>query len=637
MARVPGTPNEKLALLSTIDQTTLPHLVGDILYFVYNHRDIKVVDGPGDGKRDVHSVKPDGTRHITQCKYHENVQTTVSSSETDELILALMKFACKTGLFVTTGRISPQAKREYLDNYPGFELNFFDGTSLVDIVLASPVLSTVWFDGESLTQVAKNLVIPFVLRTVQEDRPIVKNSFQCFSTKNVLFKFDSDVSEPSDFEPYRPPLERTRAEHAKSFIGCHAVTCSNQVSTHDIPDYIDLIAQNVAQSIDESYLPIIIRFGIPSLIKYQNHASKDNYDCDDKVKVYRAKPISFVIDKSRTIVEEQKWVVIQNTSDWIFPNNLSVAEADWAGWLNCKHNTIFMQQLHGPIYLESYFTFEQRKLRQQWLEKSLFAVGSREYCETLISNFSEQYKPDWYCLYGLDGYLLGWFHPIVEILDEGYLTFQYNPSTDTNDLLLPEDLPINEFEKVIQKVRTEISDSSLTEIDFQKANLISAVAGKDLLPNCKEFEFRTAELYHCYEEVPSPVYLNKRLFLFVRMWQVPASPSEARESLSIKTVSLPIEVDVHWDAIRGSKTKETFILCSLIFTCPPNLSADEYFYSIELKRDEYLGILAQHISSLWSEAILATVHFWRTEIGFQIDDNTFEGNPWVKFLNEKEQ
>jgi hypothetical protein len=119
LSRIPGTPRQKLALLAKIDQHTLPHLAGDILYFLHNHQNIRVVDGPGDGKRDVHSKKPDSSYHITQCKYHQDTNVTVSSNETDELVLALMKFDCKSGLFITTGRISPQAKREYLDNYPG--------------------------------------------------------------------------------------------------------------------------------------------------------------------------------------------------------------------------------------------------------------------------------------------------------------------------------------------------------------------------------------------------------------------------------------------------------------------------------------------------------------------------------------
>lgn len=138
MTRIAGDPAEKLRLATTIDHNTLPHLVADILYFLYGHKEVCVVDGPGDGKRDVHSVQPNGVRHITQCKYHKSPNHAVGSDETDELVLALMKFGCKAGLFVTTGKISPQAKREYLDNYRDFQLSYIDGLGLIDAVLSSP-------------------------------------------------------------------------------------------------------------------------------------------------------------------------------------------------------------------------------------------------------------------------------------------------------------------------------------------------------------------------------------------------------------------------------------------------------------------------------------------------------------------
>jgi hypothetical protein len=112
MRRTPGTPAEKLVLLRGIDETSLPHLVADILYFCRSHRRVTVVDGPGDGRRDVSSTTPDGTAHLAQCKFHGDVTTAVGARETDELPVALLKFGCKSGLFVTTARLSPQSKRE---------------------------------------------------------------------------------------------------------------------------------------------------------------------------------------------------------------------------------------------------------------------------------------------------------------------------------------------------------------------------------------------------------------------------------------------------------------------------------------------------------------------------------------------
>lgn len=83
MSRIPGSPQDKLALLQNLDQEKFPHLVGDILFYVHNHRDVKIVDGPGDGRRDLFSKTSDGSVHLTQCKFHKNSEVSVSSRETD--------------------------------------------------------------------------------------------------------------------------------------------------------------------------------------------------------------------------------------------------------------------------------------------------------------------------------------------------------------------------------------------------------------------------------------------------------------------------------------------------------------------------------------------------------------------------
>jgi hypothetical protein len=47
MRRTPGTPGERLALLCGVVETSLPHVVADVLYLCRNHRNVLMVDGPG--------------------------------------------------------------------------------------------------------------------------------------------------------------------------------------------------------------------------------------------------------------------------------------------------------------------------------------------------------------------------------------------------------------------------------------------------------------------------------------------------------------------------------------------------------------------------------------------------------------
>lgn len=142
MPRLPGNSAEKLSLIRALDARRFPELVADVLEFGKGHTEARVTDGPGDGKRDVVSFTPKGHLCFTQCKYHKGSRS-VGSEETDQIIVALNKMGAKHGVFATTGRISPQAKREYLDNFPDYQLEWYEGQDLVDAVLGNPLLSAI--------------------------------------------------------------------------------------------------------------------------------------------------------------------------------------------------------------------------------------------------------------------------------------------------------------------------------------------------------------------------------------------------------------------------------------------------------------------------------------------------------------
>src|SRR5690242_4004276 len=111
---------------ANLDPKRLVRLTADILW-VMGHSGIRIADGPGDGGRDVHAVARDGIPVLAQCKFHRNSVKSCSSTEVSELPMALVKLGYKRGIFVTNAGLSPQAVREYLDNYPDLELRFIDG------------------------------------------------------------------------------------------------------------------------------------------------------------------------------------------------------------------------------------------------------------------------------------------------------------------------------------------------------------------------------------------------------------------------------------------------------------------------------------------------------------------------------
>ena len=166
---MPGKPKDKLKYLESIDQYDFPYLIADILSSYYNHHNVRVVDGTGDGKRDIFSVNSKGEKIITQCKYHYDMSKTSGTRQTDEIVIALNKYKSNIGFFCTSGKLTPQSKREYLDNYPDFELNWLEGHEIVDIVLEDTILRKVWFENEKIHLTNSNVSIPFIFRKLPED------------------------------------------------------------------------------------------------------------------------------------------------------------------------------------------------------------------------------------------------------------------------------------------------------------------------------------------------------------------------------------------------------------------------------------------------------------------------------------
>lgn len=165
-SRTPGKDHEKRKLLASLRPVDFPALVADILYFSKGHRHVKVMDGPGDGCRDVQSVDKDEVEVITQCKCFQDPDKTLGSPDASELIVALTKFNKKRGTLATTGRFSPQLKREFTDSFPHLHLDWMDGADVVDEVFSNPLLFRTWVTGDTMGRETIYIKIPFIVRSV---------------------------------------------------------------------------------------------------------------------------------------------------------------------------------------------------------------------------------------------------------------------------------------------------------------------------------------------------------------------------------------------------------------------------------------------------------------------------------------
>ncbi|MFY0533365.1 restriction endonuclease [Nannocystis pusilla] len=243
-----------------MDEKSFVHLAADILAICYKHTQIQIMDGPGDGKRDIASRTPKGHPHVAQCKFHAQPSKTVSSRDTDELPVALLKFGCKSGDFFTTGRASAQAKREYINSYPGYDLRLHDIDVLIDLVLNAPVLRMIWLEGKSEEKCKLSGELPIIARSIVSDETIDYLRLEDFVHPQFVAEFTFGRTHQGRFHPYRPPSSNPRLEFCNGKVNCTIASISAEF-LHEMlePEVYSLLVQHVAGKIETR--PVTVRVG----------------------------------------------------------------------------------------------------------------------------------------------------------------------------------------------------------------------------------------------------------------------------------------------------------------------------------------------------------------------------------------
>lgn len=629
MTRLPGSPTEKLEFLKGLNEHTLPYLIGDILYFLHDHAQVRVVDGPGDGKRDIHSVLNSGEKHIAQCKYHQNYRSTVSSREADELVIALTKFGTKKGLFATTARISPQAKREYIDNFPGFEMKFMDGINIVDAILSSPILCAVWIEGKSILLAKNSLILPFIIREIERDIPVQDLIIppQILDNLNISFKHHHVSKEI--FQPYRKPQKITYSECGASLIYCYEAVISSAFTINEVTEKLEVASQLIGHTINRLLnQTTVLRFGVPSLTKVVER--KDDKE-KDRILLSFIYPKSYVISQLGNLVSEKDWILVNTKrNEWHFPENLSMAGASWAGWYSNQFDCMLMLQVSYPISDElSYYYQIEQDLKIRNLESSLYLTGTADICNNFLQSLEPGQQPSIKVPYGIGGKMLAWIHPKVL---SGLGEIQHG---DGKGEYIVDD-EILTFQSTIEIVYKLAENHDINKVSFTQARHIAAIEGHELLPEVKYRSMESADLFHYFSNLASPANLEERKATFVWMWNVASSPSEASQILSNKTISFPFEVSLFWDVKRGFSTKKTFLMTSLTFSISVHISTDEFLKENKGVIGQGLEILRSCIQSLWKDAKCSTQFFWSAEVGFTFEEGGLRDHPFLmNFPDEK--
>lgn len=155
--------------------------IADVLKHVEGHTDVEITNGPGDEKQDILSVRPDGTRQLTQCKHTVDYTKNTAGEELDVMLAACLRKNCRHGLWVTNADLTAPAKRyvtdrEYVRGWSGPkellpEIDYWNGTRIWERVRKSTAILNKWFSGMGQTSGLRSFAFDVVLHEMPSGKP----------------------------------------------------------------------------------------------------------------------------------------------------------------------------------------------------------------------------------------------------------------------------------------------------------------------------------------------------------------------------------------------------------------------------------------------------------------------------------
>lgn len=577
-SRMPGSDDEKRKLLVSLTAADFPSLVGDILYFSKGHRHVRIMDGPGDGCRDIQSVDKDGISVLTQCKFVGDPAKGIGSSDANEIIVALTKFGGKKGILASTGRFSPQLKREFTDNFPSLNLDWIEGTDIVDEVFSNPILFRVWVAGLGIGRETIFVKIPFVVRRGLNDTPL---ELADEDLGDGLFIQGASSVDIAALEPFRPPEEVGWTESFARSVWGPSLLCQAPPDLHSLEG---LHVQTLKKKFASATEVATVRFGLPYLVPTKNPDFEKGFPIPGFV------ARSYVVRPENSATPEQEYLLL-NSPGWIWPEYLSVAEGDWGNWQTSNNQRWCHIEVFNPAFPKSNQShicrmIGESKRRELHDAKAIFITATIDVCENLASKCLVE--PNIRCPNGPGGELLGW-------------TFSKREQRESDRRSVLEALQI---------------ENSHTLLDLEEAIHVSSRSADPIVPEPGGEKYYPAQLVWDYDNSPSPQYLKGRSCNFIEFWWVPVDVETASAVLDSMRFDLPSEWHIWIDCKRGPKTKQTFPMFSVGVPCPLELSTSELVEEVSPSVNEVFEQIALRLREVWPNARCATSEFWEKEIRF---------------------
>jgi hypothetical protein len=349
---------------------------------------------------------------------------------------------------------------------------------------------------------------------------------------------------------------------------------------------------------------LFLRYGTAFIAQYD-----DNY-LHNKIRIETDSPNTYILENN-SVITEYEWLLPPDSPHWIFPKRFGSLEASWVGWYNptldaCLNIEILTEYEVQPNSFEELMY----NMKMGWINSSVFILISNNQLETVLKSIKKAAfdKPNWTTNYGLNGSLLGWLNPM---LFEDSFGISMNGSLSDENLIVKQD----SFLKVKEDLQQFISNNGYQQIKPENAIRISSIEEKPLIRK-PEFNYHSsAEIFHYYEDIPSPIDPMKRKLSLIKYWEIPQSLKVVRETFLKEFIDQdPNQTEYIWDIrVAPIATKPYAKLTIPILS---KLTSTTGIIDEEVPRvsNEFFEI-DRKIKLFWPTARTATKDFYFTEIG----------------------
>lgn len=514
-------PHKTQEFLLKLDEHLLIDLCTDILA-IEGHREIRIMDGPGDGQRDIHSKDIDGNPFLIQSKYHVDLTRSVSAKEIGEVALGMVRLGYKHGIFVTNSiNISPQAKRDCLNAYPGFSVDYWDGKEIINKVLNNLVLKGIWYDGYSIDKVSYIIAVPFILRDLVTDKPVQllpKSTKTLAGTKftigrsEIQIKYQRSRTNYSVFGSYRLPKRKTYGEMGSSNLYATEALLTGVIHLDDL----DLIIESVKNAIlstltneDTLSKHLAVVLGIPSLTPFGGELSGARLEFSE------IKPKTYVFHENFEEKEIDWLKPSQKSTEWVLPTRISTLQSDWFRWYNPENDLCLDIYIICPPSEDDRWQFvEQQEFIKKWWEKSLFLLLPKEIFDNLKKleiDYPTQVL-DW------DNSLLlcYWLHPIMNL---PFMQLSFEPEYESFDSQVSEQDNL-EIDNKFEDIKKRLDPFGSVVIEPAKARHMIAIKENDPYPEINNVVYQGKHIGYFPEMIPMPILPSSREFHFSVCWKI---------------------------------------------------------------------------------------------------------------------